>query len=113
MRFSVFVREHHESSATVHALEAPHVFAYGGSPETTVAWIKRLAEFVVFARTYVEGSEHTARDTRTDTHATGAVSILEDGRIDEFLLANLRSLPSRPAKKPEKPRGLRTPGSAL
>jgi len=46
--FRVFVREHHDGSATVHALEAPHVFAYAGSPKAEVARMtKVLAEFVV------------------------------------------------------------------
>lgn len=55
MQFSVFVREHHDGSATINALEAPHVFTCAGSPETAVAWTtKSLAEFVIFARTCVE-----------------------------------------------------------
>lgn len=43
----VFAREHHGGSATACALEAPHVFAYAGSPRATVTRIvKDLAEFI-------------------------------------------------------------------
>jgi hypothetical protein len=33
----VFVREYHDGSVTVHALEAAHIFAYSGSLEAAVA----------------------------------------------------------------------------
>ena len=48
MRFRVFVREHHDGNATIHALEAAHIFACSGPPEAAVAGMTRgLAEFVV------------------------------------------------------------------
>ncbi len=66
-----------------------------------------------FVRTHDEGKEHAVRDPRTGTRVSGVASVLKEGRIDEFLLANLRSRSRPPAKKPEKPRGLRTIEFAL
>jgi protein subunit release factor B len=43
-----------------------------------------------FVRIYHEGRERFVRDPRTGVRLTDVSSVLEDGRIDEFLLAGLR-----------------------
>jgi protein subunit release factor A len=47
-------------------------------------------ENAAFVRIYHEGRERFVRDPRTGVRLTDVSSVLEDGRIDEFLLASLR-----------------------
>ncbi len=102
MRFRVFVREHHDGSATVHALEAPHVFAYAGSPKAEVARMtKVLAEFVVSISRGYQGNFVFREDQelrRLD------VDVKPRGKVEEEVPISVRnclkSLTSGPTASP-------------